>query len=212
MAIAYVGGASNGSASIVLTISVTYAPIAGNEVCVFLSTSGSTTGVTVKDSTGATLTAGPTVTNTDIIYSFYEVAPASVTSFTATWTGASANAIVVVEYSGVNSVRGIFSGDTNTGTSNAPSITSITNVSSSWLIAGLFAASTTSWAATSGNLRANRTGSFGTAVIDNTLVGSGSITCTATSSTSNKWGAVSIQLNPAASTSIHELLLLGAGI
>lgn len=191
MAIAFVSGAKNSAAS-AATNTVTYAPTAGHAVIVFLNVAGAITAITVKDNLGNTLTAGPTVTNTTQIASFYYFAPSGVTSFVATWTTSRTSSLVAAEYSGAAFINASLSGNTATGSSTAPTITVTTNDSNNFVVAGLGDAALT-FTATTGTSREQVTTTPRMLALDNTVASAGSVTCAASSSTT-AWTAVAIEL------------------
>jgi len=123
MAIAYVGGATNSTASSVNTLSGTYSPTAGNEVVVALAQGNglSLAGAVCEDNNGNALTLRLTpTTNLAGAWMFYGTAQAGATSYTCTWTTARAQtSIAVAEYSGV---QGIGTQPAKSGTINATAL------------------------------------------------------------------------------------------
>lgn len=217
MSIGYVGSASAGFTANT-TFSVTYSPTAGNTVIVFLGGNGAFN-PTVKDSSNVTLTAGLTETQTVIVHSAYYTAGSGVTSFTATWTGtARAGNIVVIEYSGVNTVNATLSGNVGSGVSNNhPTLTCTTLNNNAWLVAGFGVSATTSWTAATGNLRIGVIGSETAGrigVVDNTSSVAGSVTCAATTAGTSTWAGVVYELDSVSGGGavIRELNLLGVGV
>lgn len=128
-----VGGANNAAAGNVTTLSAAYAPTAGNAAVVMFQTSGTITGLTVKDNLGNALTAGPTIG--ELIAYYQSPVPVGVTSYTATWTTARHASIAVEEYSNVASVI-IRTPNTASGTSALATIVVSLVSASSWIVVG----------------------------------------------------------------------------
>jgi hypothetical protein len=207
--IAFVGSSpalgSNCTTSTGTSISVTYSPTAGNYVFVALSVASTISAVTVKDSAGNTLTAAGAVSNTVVIELFFEKVPASITSFTATWTTARISCLSIEEISGVGSVTAITG---TTGTSTAPSITDSSSAYGDWLVAAAGNSSSTAMTASVGNLRTTETITSAIQVAEGDYLSvSSSITISFTS-LNTKWAMAGLRLTSACQPA---LTLLGVG-
>lgn len=194
MAIAFVGGATNGSSTAVTTLSVTYSPAAGNTVIVSISTGGAPGAGSCSDSNSASLTQGPSIANTDTVVMFYYTAGSGVTSLTANWTTARIANISVVEYSGVGSVNAALAGNTASGTSAAPSITVTTQDNNDWVVAS-FVTVLQTMTTTTGTQREQVAigGNPRLTTADNTVATAGSVTIAGTI-TSAAWAVALIEL------------------
>lgn len=224
MAIAFISpGAQTpyGSVTTGKTIAVTYAPVNGNTVVAFLSTTGTTPSVTLVDSGSNALTAGPTFVQgaNDLIQAFTYVAGSGVTGFTATWiTTNRTGSLLILEYSGVSSVNGSLTGNTaGASASLSLTITCTTLVANAWLVAGFCTTNTASWTAGTGNLRStliSGTNNARSTAVDNTSASAGSVTCSCTASLSSAtWSGIAIELDPVITgTVLRELNLLGIGV
>lgn len=196
MAIAFVSGATTGTTSAVTTLSVTYAPTAGNIVIVTVGTSG-TSAMTCADSSNNPLTPGPSKTNTVICNTFYYTAASGITGFTASWTTGSPVNIAVAEYSGVSSVNANLAGNTASGTSTTATITVTTQDSNDWIVGGEVS-NTQVITQTVGTARET----IGTAapklkIADNTVAAAGAVSLTGTL-TSAAWAIAVIELRTVA--------------
>lgn len=194
MAIAQVNG-TKGNATAVTTITLTYTPTVGNSVLVFLQATAAITSVTCKDNNNNFLTAGPTATNgVQHLLSFY--VPASITgatSFILAWTTSANCGAVLEEYSGSTSINAGLPANSNFGSSGTATITVTTEDANDWIVCGLADAGN-NLTTTVGNQRQNVTaGSVKINLVDNTVVTAGSVTCSATL-TSTTWCAVAIEL------------------
>lgn len=196
MAITPVGGAQNGTASSVTTISATYSPTAGNTVLVFLST-GAVTGVAIKDQLGNALTQIGTVGNTLAnIWVFGGIAASGATSYVATWTSALNCALLVEEYSGVASIG---AGVGNSGSTSPATLTKVV-AANSFLVGAIDTRSATP-ATSTGTQRQIRTASSPmSALADNTSAPGGSISVVFTGSTVS-WAAIAVELLAAGASS-----------
>lgn len=194
MAITPVNG-TKGNATGVTTITLTYTPTVGNPVLVFLQATAGITSVTCKDNNNNFLTAGPTAVNSvQHLFSFY--IPASITgatSFILAWTTSANCGAVLEEYSGNASINAGLPGSSNVGSSATASITVTTDDANDWIVCALADAGN-NLTTTVGTQRQNViAGSAKINLIDNTSVSPGSLTCTATLS-STQWCAVAIEL------------------
>jgi hypothetical protein len=206
MAISYIGGGNNGSSTAVTTISVTYSPVVGNTLCVFLALGSSSAGLSIVDNLANSLTTGPTLS---ALYGVYYTVPSGVTTLTASWTTAKQCGMVLMEYSGVSSVNASLTGNTATATSTTPSISVTTQDANDFVVAGFHTG--TAMTTTSGNQRKSESVGFYMYGLDNTSATAGSVTLGGTM-TSSAWVAVAIELRASASGSNHQnLLLLGCG-
>lgn len=195
MAITFVNGTKN-NATTNTTITGTYTPTAGNTVIVFLSVISSATNVTCKDNNNHFLTAGPTATNgTTHLFSFYMLGSNSgATSFICNWTTTGICSITVEEYSGVSLINAGLAGNSTTGTSAIASITVTTEDNNDWIVCGLVDAGNTLTASTGNSRQQVIAGTSARQILmDNTVVTAGSVTCSATL-TSSAWAAVAIEL------------------
>ena len=116
-----IGGASTQESAGATTLTVAYAPTAGNCAVLSFNAGASAGTVTVKDNLGNTLTAGPTSGNLRAFHQY--PVPSGVTGYTATWTTARQASLVVEEYSGVTAVDITLAGNTATGSSGTAAIT-----------------------------------------------------------------------------------------
>lgn len=217
MAIAFVGAVATDSASGVSTLPATYAPTAGNVVCVGLTTSGAVTAITVKDSAGNLLTAGPSVTFgvTSLgVNTFFYTASAGVTAFTPAWTTGRQCSFGVAEYSGVGVVNSALAGNTALGTSTAVSIAVTTEDNNDWVFAGVASGVQTATIVT-GNDRAQSVLSTARiALADNTVITAGPVTVSGTLLSSVGWGIALLELRLAAvvATKLYnQLTMTGCG-
>lgn len=196
MAIAFVNGATNETASTVSTLTVTYSPTKGNTVVVGVSlVKTGLTSIVCKDNFGNSLGLGAvkvTGGNPTSVLFYYIVPQTGVTGFTATWNTTSAVSMAAVEYSGVVSIKGL-PGNTATGAATAPTITVNTEDNNDWVVGVIVgnAALTLS----TGNSRessalpaANRI-----LIADNTVATAGSVTI-ACSATVAEWAITLIEL------------------
>ena len=143
-----VNGAHNAESAGATTLSVTYAPTAGNTAIVMFN-SGAVTGLVVKDNLGNTLFAGPA---SGTLASFYQSpVPAGVTSYIATWVTVRQASIAVEEYSGVTGGSASLPGNTASATSATASITTAMDSPTATLIVGF--GSTNVLTGTVGNVR-----------------------------------------------------------
>jgi len=198
MAIAFVNGGNNGSASTVSTISVTYSPTQGNTVVVLLSINAGATGITVVDSNSAGLTLGPSQVAGTVEQAYYYTAGSGVTSFTASWTTAAQCNMVVLEYSGVGSVNAGLTGNVTTGSSATASGTVTTQDNNDWITGAIVSVNPVT--VTAGNLRKSAVvGNLKTYGVDNTVATAGSVSLTGTL-TSAGWIVLIIELRVPGST------------
>jgi hypothetical protein len=223
MAIAFVGAASAGAGAL-QTITCTYAPTSGNAVCLFLQTFGTVTAITVKDSAGSVLTAGPTVTmgTSGVIqqHAYFYTAGAGVTSFNGTWTGSKVSAICLGEYSGVSAgVNGSLTGYTATGSSATISISPTTQDNNDWIVAftGISIGTVSITAVTVGNLRISNLveSSVRCWLADNTSPAAGAVTVTELLSGVAAWAACALELRVTAGVATannhNQLTMVGVG-
>lgn len=207
MAIAQVGGTTNNSGSNVSTLSATYSPTAGNTLVLLLNTSAAITALTVQDSHGNNLTAGPVQGNLRMFYQFG--VPATVTGYTASWTTAVQVSIAVEEYSGVGGVNTNFAANHTSATSASASIVTAIVAANNWIVAG-FGEGANSFTTTVGTNRQNTTASSARVELqDNTSASIGNVTNTATLP-SSAWTAVSIELGGAGTDVVDQDVVLVA--
>jgi hypothetical protein len=203
-----VGGNTNTAAAGTNTVTVTYSPTAGNTVVVSLKLHGAVTGLTVKDSHGTSLTAGPTVGN---FYTFYQLSAASgTTGFVAAWTTNQASSMAVEEYSGVNAVNAALSGNTANATSATASITVTPNELGD-VVVGTFGAqdppASNTFTSTVGSQRQNITANQQPLILSDSTSSPATITATLTSAA---WWGAAIGLRPTISggTALNTTLLM----
>jgi hypothetical protein len=191
LAITYVGSAGAGSAAGTTTQTVTYSPTPGNIVIIFFAPIGTSGAITVKDSSTNSLTPGPTA---GVGSSFYYIAQAGITSFTATWVTSRSNNMVVLEYSGVTGgVNAALAGNTATGSGAAQTISVTTQDANDFIVGGVFSGASTV-TLTVGNSRIQETlGTNRLTAGDNTSASPGVVTMSGTS-TSGTWGFMVIEL------------------
>lgn len=197
MAIAFVNGAINNGAG-VTTVSVTYAPTAGNTVVVTLGFTVAVTNLTCTDSSFNPLAAGPSRTNGITSACFYYTAASGVTGFTASWTTASGVNIAVAEYSGVQSVNAALAGNAASATSATATITVTTEDNNDFIVASIVSNANVV-TITVGTLRENAASAGAKLKIaDNTVASAGAVTITGTL-TSAAWAIVVLELRTVAS-------------
>lgn len=197
-----------------LTATLAYAPVAGNIVVVFVNLLGTVGALVVKDNLGNSLTAGPTITNTTVLASFFYTAPSGVTGFTATWTTSRTSALVALEYSvtsGTMSVNASLAGNTASGTGLAQSITVTTQDPNDWIVVGIGDSALT-FTAVTGTMRQTVSTAPKMLAMDNTSASAGSLTCSSSSS-SAVWGAVALELRftPSVGGPKNQAMLQGVG-
>ena len=168
---AYVGGNGASSTGGATTETVTYSPTAGNATVLYFATGGVITGLTVNDSLGNPLSAGPT---SGLLTSFYQYpVPSGVTSYTATWTTTHPPAsFIVEEYSGATAVNAALSGNTASGSSATATLTVTDDEAGDITVFGF--CSTNILTASVGNQRHQVNGSSNVArltTVDNTSAG-----------------------------------------
>jgi len=94
----YVNGAvANSGGSSETSQGVTYSPTPGNIVVIALAFAAAISGAMCQDNNGNFLTLG---SSQGFLQMFYGVAKVGATSYTASWTGSTAAAMAVVEYTG----------------------------------------------------------------------------------------------------------------
>jgi hypothetical protein len=197
MAIAYVSGAHGSSASAAGTFTVSYAPAAGNQVVVgvaFPTTPGGT--LVVKDNLGNTLAAGASQGTSPYIFTFaYPAgAPSGVTGFTATWSGSSAVAMAVAEYSGAAGVDVSVDATRHNFSNNATATLTVATLSANEFIVMATVTTTPSLTVTVGNLRQqdNTQSTVKITLQDNTAATAGNVTNTATQTAGTFWCAAAL--------------------
>ena len=161
--IAAVGGATNAAATNVTTLSVAYAPTAGNTAVVMFQTSNTVTGLTVKDNLGNALSAGATIGELAAYYQY--PVPAGVTSYIATWTTARHAGIAVEEYANVQGVNPRPVPSTASGTSALATITTALLAADDWVVVGFGNVSSQTMTGTVGTQRQQILGSATSAPI-----------------------------------------------
>jgi nitrogen fixation protein FixH len=177
------------------TCTITYSPAAGNRVVLWIDTGVAVGSLACADNNSNSLTAGPVKTNGVGINlaGFYGVAITGATGYTCTWTTSTTAAVVVEDYSGSSSFNASLAGNTASGTSTSATITVTTEDSNDWVVCGI-SDGINALTVTVGNSRQATTGGASkTVLLDNTVVSPGSVTCTATL-TSSAWAAAVIEL------------------
>ena len=151
----YVGGNGVSQSGGATTETVTYSPTAGNATVLYFATGSASTGLTVKDNLGNTLSTGP---NSGLLTSFYQYpVPSGVTSYVATWTTARQSSFIVEEYSGATAVNAALSGNTASGSSNTATLTVTDDEAGDITVFGFYSANILT--ASVGNQRHQVTGS-----------------------------------------------------
>ena len=140
---AWVNGASNAAAA-ATSVAVSYSPVVGGLVIVFVAVGGAVTGLQVSDDLGNFLAPGPTgattpyqAAGTGYLYSFWGLAAAGANAYTATWVTAQDSAIVLGEYSSVGSIDFTLAATHASGTSTTPAITPTSTQANSIFVAGM---------------------------------------------------------------------------
>jgi len=220
MAIAFVGASATGNVTSGTVGNITYAPTSGHIVTIFVTNSGTTSALTVKDSSGVALTAGPTVTVAGgaliPLSSFYYTAGAGVTGYTATWVTSRSWDMACGEYSGANGgVNAGLAGNTATASTTTLTISPTTQENNDWIVAGFAAGVVTGYTQTNGNLRADTTITTAKVILaDNTAASAGVVTVSGTVSAAEAWGAIALELRLSvviAAANYNQLMMVGAG-
>lgn len=214
-AIGYVGGSTivneNGGG---LTCTATYTTTPGNTVVGFILINSTTiSAVTITGSGGVALSQRAIINSTRTLELWSTTVGASdnSTSFVFTISGTGPNMRCgVLEYSGVQAF-GITG--TNSGTSTDPTIDLITQDANNYVVVALWKNNANVMSAVTGNQRETQsTGLNTTSEYDNTAASATTVTNTGTSTISNFWTAVALELRSvASSTIVNTRGLLGVG-
>lgn len=190
----HIGGASNGTATVGTTFTLTYTPKPGNMVAVFVH-NGVVSALDVKDNNGNALTAGPTVVGAAAIRTscFYGSALSGATSYIATWTGGSVVGISIDEFNNVGSVNASLAGNTSTSTSSTITV-SQTLQANSIMLSGMNSRNATPTVTVGTQLQRFTGSSPELVTVQNGTGTAGAFSCTATLSLSVLWTVAAIEL------------------
>ena len=198
--IAYIGSGSNSVSSSASNVSlqITHASAPGNAMILYAGSNSGTHGVveSVIDSNGTNWTfaaaSSSAATRNEL---WYIVNSPSITYVTITYAGGASTSYAagVSEFSGV---IGVGTTNTSLGSTNAPTISQNITQNSDWIAAGFFqSAASVMSAGASGNFEFTSSGIGVEGAGDNTAALAGSSVTVALSSTSsNQWKGVSIEL------------------
>ena len=177
------------------TCTITYSPTTGNRVVLWIDTNAVVSSLACSDNNSNSLTAGPAIANgtSPVLAGFYGLAITGATSYTCTWTTTAVSAITIEDYSGASSFNASLSGNTASGSSTSATITVTTQDSNDWIVCGISDGINTLTVTVGNSRQATTGGSNKTVLLDNTVVSPGSVTCTATLS-SSAWAAAVIEL------------------
>lgn len=190
------GCKANGTA--VATLTITCTPTVGATIIISLNVAVAITAITCKDNNNNALTAGPVITSGTTVHTstFYGTVITGATSYVCNWTTNGTGSMALQSYTstGTITVNLALTGNTASGSSATATITVTTEDTNDYVVCAVGDAGNTLTATVGTNRQQVTAGTAGkSTLMDNTVAAAGSVTCTATH-TSSAWAIALIEL------------------